>query len=65
MGFVCVGGRSARYDTRRRRRRSLDKKTCGKVRLSLLHSLRGPYIKDVHTEGGRGLADIVREVAWI
>ena len=60
MGFVCVGGRSARYDTRRRRRRSLDKKTCGKVRLSLLHSLR-----DVHTEGGRGLADVVREVAWI
>ena len=29
---------------------------------------KGPYIKDVHTEGGRGVgpkADIVREVAWI
>ena len=28
----------------------------------------GPYIKDVHTEGGGGVgpkADIVREVAWI
>ena len=30
--------------------------------------LKGPYIKDVRTEGGRGVgpkADIVREVAWI
>ena len=29
---------------------------------------KGPYIKDVRTEGGRGVgpkADIVREVAWI
>ena len=29
---------------------------------------KGPYIKDVRAEGGRGVgpkADIVREVAWI
>ena len=31
-------------------------------------SHKGPYIKDVRREGGRGVglkADIVREVAWI
>ena len=35
---------------------------------SFRRSFKGPYIKDVHTEGGRGVgpkADIVREVAWI